>query len=156
MDFLVEMLTLITAGYKERIRRKPQRWCYTLRRSHPRGRYPHPSDPDHPDSREKFRQWSKSKRCCSTRQWTTYGDCSKRWSCLVAAWSFECIPNEWSTGMSIICNFFRVSLTNNSLICLSSTIPWMEIRMFWRTSTLIHSWMIPLVVLMTTTTLILI
>lgn len=66
--FFVEMLTLMTAGYKEGIRRKPHRWCYTIRRSRHR-RYPNSCHPDYPRPSEKL-QWPKWRRS-TNRQWPT-------------------------------------------------------------------------------------
>jgi hypothetical protein len=57
----VEMLTLITAACKEGICRKPQRWCYTIRRCRYR-RNPDACDTDYPRPSEEL-QWPEW--CCS-------------------------------------------------------------------------------------------
>ncbi len=56
MDIFVEMLTLMTAGYKEGIQRKPQRWCYTICRRRRRRSDTDTSDSDHPCTPEELQR----------------------------------------------------------------------------------------------------
>ena len=68
--FFVEMLTLITARYKEGIRRKPQRWCYAICRYRSCRSNTDTRDADHPCSPEELQR---PKWCCPTRhEWSTH------------------------------------------------------------------------------------
>ncbi len=92
--FFVEMLTLMTAGCKEGIRRKPQRWCNTVRRQRDRSCDTNACHSDYPSPCEKFQQRSKWRR--PTRYKRSASRSSRKcWCGYTAARS---ITREWIHG----------------------------------------------------------
>jgi hypothetical protein len=70
-SFFVEMLTLITADYKEGICRKPQRWCYTIRGFGPRACDPDACDADYSHPPQQLQEWSAERSCATPYEWST-------------------------------------------------------------------------------------
>lgn len=78
--YLVEMLTLMTAGYKEG--KRHNHWCYAFRRVSTRTCHSYTCDTDHTGTSKELQQ--RPKWCCATsHKWPTYRTYEQR--CLTAA-----------------------------------------------------------------------